>query len=69
MLDIEPSEVPLPDKEWHKHLESLLNIGQVNPDILPFLDYKQMYCLNEIKKTFKRIKYRENARQTIEDTE
>lgn len=61
-LDTPPSDTPLPDKEWHKHLESILTVGQVNPDILPFLDYKQQWCINEIKKTYKRIKYRENGR-------
>jgi hypothetical protein len=59
MLDIEPAQEPLPDKEWHQHLEGLLNIGELNPDIVPYLSSYQMYCVNEIKKTFKRIKYRE----------
>lgn len=69
MLDIAPAEIPLPDKEWHRHLEGMLTIGEVNPDIIPFLDYKQQYCINEIKKCYKRIKYRENARETTEDSE
>ena len=68
-MSSEPAQEPLPDKEWHRHLESLLNIGELNPDIIQFLDYKQQYCINEIKKTFKRVKYRENARQITKDTE
>lgn len=63
-LGIEPSEEPLPPKEWHKHLEGLLITGMVNPDILGYCDYKQQWCLNEIKKTFSRIKYRE--RNTVD---
>lgn len=58
-VDIEPAEEALNDREWHRHLESLLTIGEVNPDILPFLDHRQQWCINEIKKTFARIKYRE----------
>lgn len=68
MLDIEPAQEPLPAKEWHKHLESLLTVGEVNPDIIPYLDSYQMYCVNEIKKCYKRIKYRENARETLKDS-
>ena len=60
-IDIPPAEEPLPDKEWHKHLEAMLNCGQVNPDILCYMDFKQQWCLNEIKKTFKRMKYREQV--------
>lgn len=59
MLNIEPAQEPLPDKEWHKHIEGLLTVGEVNPDILEFLDHRQMYTINEIKKTFARIEYRE----------
>jgi len=68
-LNIEPAQEPLPDKEWHRHLEVFLNTGNVNPDILQFLDYKQMYLINEIKKAAKRVKYKENAREIKEDSE
>ena len=57
--DTRLSEVPLGDKEWHAHLEGMLNTGQLNPDIIPYLNSYQWYCVNEIKKTFKRIKYRQ----------
>lgn len=61
-MEIPPAETPLPDKEWHRHLESFLTIGELNPDIIPHLDSYQQYCINEIKKTFKRIEYRENGK-------
>lgn len=57
-VGIEPAHEPLPAKEWHKHLEGLLNTGNINPDILWYLDYKQQYCINEIKKCFIRVKSR-----------
>lgn len=63
MLDIEPAQTPLPDKEWHKHLEGMLTHGKLNPDILPYLDHKQQYVINEIKKTIKRIDYRNENHQ------
>lgn len=66
---IEWNGIELPEKEWHKHLEGLLNVGKLNPDIIPYLNDYQMYCVNELKKTFKRIKYREHAQETTEDTE
>ena len=59
-VGIEPAHEPLPSKEWHKHLEGLLNTGKINPDILWYLDYKQQFCINEIKKCFIRVKSREN---------
>lgn len=64
--DIELSSVPLRDKEWHTHLEGLLNTGKLNPDIIPYLDSYQWYCVNEIKKLFKRIKYRHEHIRKIE---
>ena len=63
MLGIEPAREPLPSKEWHSHLEGLLNTGQLNPDIIPYLDARQMWCLNEIKKTFIRIEKRNENNQ------
>lgn len=59
MIGIEWNGETLPDKEWHKHLEGLLNCGELNPDIIPYLNDYQRYCVNEIKKAFKRFKYRE----------
>lgn len=63
----DPAAVPLPDREWHKHLEALLDTGMVNPEILEFLDYKQQYCLNEIKKTFARKEYRARKLMRLKD--
>jgi len=57
--DIQLSDTPLPDKEWHKHLEGLLNTGQLNPDIIPYLDERQWYTINEVKKAYKRFKSRQ----------
>lgn len=58
-LDIPPADEPLPDKEWHKHLENMLDLGELNTDILWYLDYKQQYCINEIKKAYARKEYRQ----------
>ena len=67
MMDISPAEVPLPDKEWHKHLEGMLTLGEVNPDIIPFLSAYQQYTINEIKKAYARFEYRERNIEKNED--
>ena len=61
MMEIEWNGVELEPKEWHKHLEGLLTYGTFNPDVIPYLNDYQRYTVNEIKKTFKRIKYRERG--------
>lgn len=57
-IDIPPAKDPLPDREWHKHLEAMLNFGECNPDILAYMDFKQQWCINEIKKATKRKEYK-----------
>lgn len=57
-VGIEPAQDPLPPKEWNAHLEALLNTGQMNPDIIPFLNHRQAWCMNEIKKAFDRFQRR-----------
>lgn len=52
----DPANEPLPDKEWRKHLDAYLCTGQINPDILQYLDRRQQFVINEIKKAMNRIK-------------
>lgn len=59
MMQIEPAKEPIPAKEWHRHLHSMMTIGELNPDIIPYLDSYQMFCINEIKKYFARLEYQE----------
>lgn len=61
MLDIRPSETPLEPKLWRSHLDNYMQTGMFNPDILPFLDTTQMIVINEIKKSFARIKSKETG--------
>lgn len=56
MMDITPSPTPLEPKLWRMHLDNYMVTGQLNPDILPYLDATQMTVINEIKKSFARIK-------------
>lgn len=58
MLGIEPSPTPLDRDTFNKHFDHLLETGQFNPDILPYLDAFQTASVNEVKKAFKRIRSR-----------
>ena len=55
MLGIEPAQEPLDRKIFNMHLDNLLSTGQLNPDIIPWLDRKQAYCINEVKKSLVRL--------------
>lgn len=55
MLGIEPAQEPLDRKEFNKHLDNLLSTGQLNPDIIPWLDSRQAHCINEVKKALVRL--------------
>ena len=54
-----PSDTPLPEREFTKHIDVLLETGQLNPDILEYCDHKQQYALNVIKRYYSRQKRRE----------
>lgn len=54
-LSIEPHPIGLPPREFNKHLDGLLTVGQLNPDIIPFLNARQMDILNEVKKALVRL--------------
>jgi len=55
MLGIEPAREPLDRNTYNKHVDRLLETGQLNPEILEFCDSKQIFALNEIKKALVRI--------------
>ena len=58
----------LPRKEFNKHLDALLNTGQLNPEILEYCDVFQQRCYNEVKKSLTRLKSKyegEMAHNTI----
>ena len=61
MLDITPSETPLEPKLWRSHLDNYMQTGMLNPDIIPHLDAFQQGVINEIKKSFARIKSKETG--------
>ncbi len=68
MLGIEPHPVGLPQKVWRVHLDAYIETGQFNPDIIPYLSAPQMHTINEIKKSFIRLK-RKYARQAPRHSE
>lgn len=51
-----PQTGELPPKEWRKHLDALLETGQLNPEIISYLDEEQRLVANEVKKSLTRIK-------------
>ena len=55
MLGITPAQEPLDRNTYNKHVDKLLETGQLNPEILEFCDSRQQYALNEIKKALARI--------------
>lgn len=55
MLDIRPAQTPLERKIFNRHYDNFLTTGQFNPDLLPYLDEKQMYAVNELKKALIRL--------------
>lgn len=55
MTGIDPSPTPLERKEFNKHLDNMLNTGQLNPDILWYCDAFQQGVLNEVKKALNRL--------------
>lgn len=58
----------LPRKVFNHHLDALLETGQLNPDIIPYMDADQWRVINEVKKSLIRItnKY---ARETAQNSE
>ena len=66
MMEIPSDSIGLPSKVFNAHLDKMLEIGQLNPDILPYMNGGQQYVINELKKSIKRIKSKYEA---IPDTE
>lgn len=62
-LGMEAHPEGLPSKEFNKHLDALLTTGMLNPDILPYMNYQQMLCINEVKKALVRLE-KKDARET-----
>ncbi len=68
MIGIECSRDPLPRKVFNHHLDALLETGQLNPEILPFMDADQARIINEVKKGLTRLKTK-YAREIARDSE
>ena len=60
-MGIEPTQQPLESKLWRMHLDNYMMTGMLNPDIIPHLDAFQTGVINEIKKSFARIKSKETG--------
>lgn len=56
MLGIEPSDRPLDRKVFNLHYDRLRDSGNFNPDLIPQLDVYQTVAVNELKKSFARLK-------------
>lgn len=56
MMEIPASDTPLPRKVFNHHIDRFIETGQLNPDILPFMDTGQQYVINEVKKSLNRLK-------------
>lgn len=59
MLGIEPASEPLERDVFNRHLDHLLSTGKLNPDIIVYMDSRQQYCVNEVKKALKRLSKRQ----------
>lgn len=68
MLDIPPHPEGLPSKIFNQHFDGLLTHGNLNPEIIEFMNEYQQNAVNEVKKALSRIENK-HARQTSEDTE
>jgi hypothetical protein len=55
MFAIDPDPQGLPRNVFNKHVDGLLNTGQLNPEILEYCNERQLDILNEIKKALVRI--------------
>lgn len=67
-MEIPSDPTGLPPKVFNAHLDKMMETGQLNPDILPYMNQFQQGVCNEVKKAFKRIKNK-YAGQISEDTE
>lgn len=61
MLDIKPADSPLPEKEFIRHIDKLMETGQLNPDILSHLDRYQTHTVWTIKKYYNRQRNKEKG--------
>ena len=68
MIDIPADPTGLPTKVFNAHLDKMMETATCNPDILPYMNQFQQAVINEVKKSFKRIKNK-YAGETSEDTE
>lgn len=67
MLDIPAHPNGLPVKVFNAHLDALMTTGQLNPDIIPYMDARQQDIINEVKKSINRFKSK-HARETTQHT-
>lgn len=63
MLDIPPHPEGLPSKIFNQHFDGLLTHGQLNPEILEFMNSYQQHAVNEVKKALSRLENKSD-RQT-----
>lgn len=56
MLEIAPHAEGLPRKVFNTHLDALMSTGELNPDIIPYMNERQQDIINELKKSIKRFK-------------
>lgn len=54
-LGMKADDQGLPRKEFNKHLDALLNTGQLNPEILEYMNTRQHDIINEVKKALIRL--------------
>lgn len=65
MLDIEPHPIGLERKRFNECIDKLLETGELNPEIIGYMNERQQGVINEVKKAFARIK-RKYERQITE---
>jgi hypothetical protein len=68
MMEIPADPTGLPSKIFNLHLDSYMETGELNPEILPMMNEWQQGVINEVKKSFKRLKNK-YARQTLNNPE
>lgn len=55
----DPSEVPLPRKEFIKHYDHLYLHGSLNPEILQYMDKWQQNAMRELYRSQNRMRNQE----------
>ena len=60
-VGIKLSDTPMPDREFIKHVDMLLETGRFNPDVVAYLDAYQWHTIRHIKNYYERQRRKEKG--------